>query len=212
MEEHAYDHSSGGMSPSTPPVQQRRGPSRHATVPRAATTRPAIRIIHIISPEIIKTDAANFRDLVQRLTGRHHHQNADARADEDDNNKEVTVGVAPTPTSPVEEKPQSQKKRLADDFVVQQENGRRKKYHNDYSNKKIKCEVVKVEEGGFGCGVGGDIDFSELWMDLNPGGFLSFLEEDVFQGMIAPDLLQQPLGAPTPRMDLVGEMCASCLA
>ncbi|XP_045090121.1 uncharacterized protein [Aegilops tauschii subsp. strangulata] len=150
------------------------GPSRHATVPRAATTRPAIRIIHIISPEIIKTDAANFRDLVQRLTGRHHHQNADARADEDDNSKEVTVGVAPTPTSPVEENPQSQKKRLADDFVVQQENGRRKKV--------IKCEVVKVEEGGFGCGVGGDIDFSELWMDLNPGGFLSFLEEDVFQG------------------------------
>ncbi|KAF7029057.1 hypothetical protein CFC21_040890 [Triticum aestivum] len=161
------------MSPSTAPVQQRRGPSRHATVPRAATTRPAIRIIHIIAPEIIKTDAANFRDLVQRLTGRHHHQTADARADDDDNSKAVT------------------------------ENGRR---------KKIKCEVVNVEEGGFGCGVGGDLDFSELWMDLNPGGFLSFLEEDVFQGMIAPDLLQQPQGAPTPRMDLVGEMCASCLA
>ena len=83
---------------------------------------------------------------------------------------------------------------------MQQENGRR---------KKIKCEVVKVEEGGFGHG-GGDLDFSELWMDLNPGGFLSFLEEDVFQGMMAPDLLQQPLGA--PRMDLVGEMCASFLA
>ena len=63
--------------------------------------------------------------------------------------------------------------------------------------------------GGHG---GGDLDFSELWMDLNPGGFMSFLEEDVFQGMIAPDLLHQPLGAPTPRMDLVGEMCASCLA
>lgn len=157
--------------------------------------------------EIIKTDAANFRDLVQRLTGRHHHQPAGATADDDDDSKAVTVGVAPTPPSPVEEKPQPQKKRLApapalaDDFVVQQENKRR---------KKIKCEVVKVEEGGFGCGVGGDLDFSELWMDLNPGGFLSFLEEDVFQGMMTPDLLQQPLGA--SRMDLVGEMCASYLA
>ena len=110
MEEHAYDHSSGGMSPSTPPVQQRRGLSRHATAPRATTTRPAIRIIHIIAPEIIKTDVDNFRDLVQRLTGRHHHQTADARADDDDNSKAVTVGVAPTPPSPLEEKPQPQKK------------------------------------------------------------------------------------------------------
>lgn len=205
MGEHAYDHSSssGGMSPSTPPVQQqqRRGPSHHAMVPRATTTRPAIRIIHIIAPEIIKTDVDNFRDLVQRLTGRHHHQPADATADD---SAAVTVGVAPTPPSPVEEKPQKKRlapeQALADDFVAQQENKRR---------KKIKCEVVKVEEGGFGYG-GGDLDFSELWMDLNPGGFLSFLEEDVFQGMMAPDLLQQPLGA--PRMDLVGEMCASFLA
>ncbi|KAE8788443.1 VQ motif-containing protein 17 [Hordeum vulgare] len=169
---------------------------------KAATTRPAIRIIHIIAPEIIKTDVDNFRDLVQRLTGRHHHQPADATADDNDNSD-----VAPTPPSPVEEKPQPQKKRpapvaaLGDDFLVQQENRRR---------KKIKCEVVKVEEGGFGYG-GGDLDFSGLWVDLNPGGFLSFLEEDVFQGMLAPDLLQQPLGAP-PRMDLVGEMCASYLA
>ncbi|VAI78604.1 unnamed protein product [Triticum turgidum subsp. durum] len=206
MGEHAYDHGSssgGGMSPSTPPVQQRRGLSRHATAPRATTTRPAIRIIHIIAPEIIKTDVDNFRDLVQRLTGRQHHQPADVTAND---RAAVTVGVATTPPSPVEEKPQPQKKRLApapalaDDFVAQQENKRR---------KKIKCEVVKVEEGGLGYG-GGDLDFSELWMDLNPGGFLSFLEEDVFQGMMAPDLLQQPLGA--PRMDLVGEMCASFLA
>lgn len=29
-----------------------------------------IRIIHIFAPEIIKTDVANFRELVQRLTGK----------------------------------------------------------------------------------------------------------------------------------------------
>ncbi|KAL6540447.1 hypothetical protein OROMI_024330 [Orobanche minor] len=29
-----------------------------------------IRIIHIFAPQIIKTDAANFRELVQRLTGK----------------------------------------------------------------------------------------------------------------------------------------------
>ncbi|XP_062109760.1 uncharacterized protein LOC133821546 [Humulus lupulus] len=33
-------------------------------------TKPKIRIIHIFAPEIIKTDVANFRELVQRLTGK----------------------------------------------------------------------------------------------------------------------------------------------
>ncbi|KZV51177.1 hypothetical protein F511_19853 [Dorcoceras hygrometricum] len=32
--------------------------------------KPKIRIIHIFAPEIIKTDATNFRELVQRLTGK----------------------------------------------------------------------------------------------------------------------------------------------
>ncbi|XP_068653636.1 VQ motif-containing protein 25-like [Aristolochia californica] len=31
---------------------------------------PKVRIIHIFAPEIIKTDVANFRELVQRLTGK----------------------------------------------------------------------------------------------------------------------------------------------
>lgn len=31
---------------------------------------PKIRIVHIYAPEIIKTDAKNFRELVQRLTGK----------------------------------------------------------------------------------------------------------------------------------------------
>ncbi|KAK3036590.1 hypothetical protein RJ639_031207 [Escallonia herrerae] len=32
--------------------------------------KPKIRIIHIVAPEIITTDVANFRELVQRLTGK----------------------------------------------------------------------------------------------------------------------------------------------
>ncbi|XP_028787741.1 VQ motif-containing protein 25-like [Neltuma alba] len=35
-----------------------------------AKTKPKIRIIHIFAPEIIKTDVGNFRELVQRLTGK----------------------------------------------------------------------------------------------------------------------------------------------
>lgn len=205
-------------SPSTPlpPVQGRKeqpSPRHHKMVSSSSpkATRPAIRIIHIIAPEIIKTDAANFRDLVQRLTGRD--------AADDDDSTAVTVGVAPPlpqTLPPLEEKPQkveaaAVKKRVlpgapalqAADFVAQQENKRR---------KKIKCEVVKVEDGaGFGYGGFGELGHGgDLWMDLNPGGFLSFLEEaDVFQGMAHPDFLQ-PLGS--SRMDFVGEMCASFLA
>ncbi|XP_072994844.1 VQ motif-containing protein 17-like [Typha latifolia] len=32
--------------------------------------QPKIRIVHIFAPEIIKTDVKNFRELVQRLTGK----------------------------------------------------------------------------------------------------------------------------------------------
>ncbi|GAA0168233.1 hypothetical protein LIER_22996 [Lithospermum erythrorhizon] len=32
--------------------------------------KPKIRIIHIFAPEIIKTDVSNFKELVQRLTGK----------------------------------------------------------------------------------------------------------------------------------------------
>ncbi|PON81154.1 VQ motif containing protein [Trema orientale] len=32
--------------------------------------KPKIRIIHVFAPEIIKTDVANFRELVQSLTGK----------------------------------------------------------------------------------------------------------------------------------------------
>ncbi|WCJ19026.1 VQ motif-containing protein [Euphorbia peplus] len=35
--------------------------------------KPKVRIIHIFAPEIIKTDVANFRELVQRLTGKPDH-------------------------------------------------------------------------------------------------------------------------------------------
>ncbi|CAM0909993.1 unnamed protein product [Alopecurus aequalis] len=197
MGKHAYDNSS--MSPSMAAAQRMGSSRHHTTVPssKTTTTRPAIKIIHIVAPEIIKTDASNFRDLVQRLTGRQAQLQSAPAA----HRKAVTVAVEQTPPSTVEEKPQ--KKRLApalaDDFVAQHENRRR---------KKIKCEVVKVEEEGFG---GGDLDFGELWMwmDLNPGSFLSFLEEDTFQGM-APEFVQPPLGA--SRMDLIGEMCASYLA
>jgi hypothetical protein len=172
---------------STMSVQQHRG---------SHTTRPKIKIVHITAPEIIKTDVANFRDLVQRLTGK--PVAADGASSSVDTSslpveediKETVVKNRPSP--PAEEPVVTMS-----DFVVQQEPMSKK--------RKIECEV-KVEEGGLGnC----DLDCNDLWMDLNPGAgsFLSFLEEELnaFQGLAAPDhdFLPLPLGG------LVGEMYAS---
>ncbi|XP_062179158.1 uncharacterized protein LOC133883749 [Phragmites australis] len=149
--------------------------SMHTT----SMARPKIKIIHIIAPEIIKTDVANFRELVQRLTGK-------------------PAGASTADMSPPveeEEKLTIKKRQAPAAATVQQEPSKK---------RKVKCEV-KVEEGGFS---DYDLDRSELWMDLKLGGFLSFLEEaDVFQGMAADDFLQPLVGS--PRMDLVGEMYAS---
>ncbi|CAN0927643.1 VQ motif-containing protein 25 [Linum grandiflorum] len=45
-------------------------PSPHPVPNNSNKNPPKIRIIHIFAPEIIKTDVANFRELVQRLTGK----------------------------------------------------------------------------------------------------------------------------------------------
>ncbi|KAH6767861.1 hypothetical protein C2S52_018844 [Perilla frutescens var. hirtella] len=42
----------------------------HKNSQTISKSKPKIRIIHIFAPEIIKTDATNFRELVQRLTGK----------------------------------------------------------------------------------------------------------------------------------------------
>ncbi|KAK8554161.1 hypothetical protein V6N13_073079 [Hibiscus sabdariffa] len=55
------------MSPSTPSALS---VHRDSQIISKAKPKPKIRIIHIFAPEIIKTDVANFRELVQRLTGK----------------------------------------------------------------------------------------------------------------------------------------------
>ncbi|KAL5199250.1 hypothetical protein ABZP36_020453 [Zizania latifolia] len=171
------------MSPSTPlPVQK--GSSDE--VPKG---RPKIKIIHIIAPEIIKTDVANFRELVQRLTGK----NGAAAASSED-----TPLLHAAEEEEQETTTMMKKKRTAEAAVLLPEMSEFVVQEN--SRKTIKCEV-KVEEGGFGYG----LDRSELWSDLTAGEFLSFLEEDVFEDMAADFLL--PL-APS-RMDFVGEMYAT---
>ncbi|KAK8667573.1 hypothetical protein V6N13_007721 [Hibiscus sabdariffa] len=44
---------------------------RSSSTPAAVSkAKPKIRIIHVCAPEIITTDVANFRELVQTLTGK----------------------------------------------------------------------------------------------------------------------------------------------
>ncbi|QHN84385.1 hypothetical protein HN51_038941 [Arachis hypogaea] len=40
------------------------------TISKTRTKNPKIRIIHMFPPQIIKTEAQNFRELVQRITGK----------------------------------------------------------------------------------------------------------------------------------------------
>ncbi|XP_026452761.1 VQ motif-containing protein 20-like [Papaver somniferum] len=49
-------------------------------------------VIHLRSPKIIHTRPQDFMDLVQQLTGNHHHQCAEANVEEDDhwNNSDET--------------------------------------------------------------------------------------------------------------------------
>ncbi|TYI65259.1 hypothetical protein E1A91_D09G145200v1 [Gossypium mustelinum] len=51
------------MPPSTPL-------SVHKDSQIISKAKPKIRIIHLFAPQIIKTDVANFRQLVQTLTGK----------------------------------------------------------------------------------------------------------------------------------------------
>jgi hypothetical protein len=172
-----------GVNTSTTPVQ-------HMGCSPTTTTRPKIKIIHIIAPDIIKTDVANFRDLVQRLTG-----------------KPAAAASSVATSPPVEEDKETVVKKRPPPLAVAQPVVMAPAEQEPCKKKrKIKCEV-KVEEGGFG---EYGLDCNDLWMDLNPGGFLSFLEEELnsFQGLTAADHDLLPLGGPA-RMDLVGEMYAS---
>lgn len=42
----------------------------HKRTHNISKVKPKIRIIHIFAPEIIKINAENFREVVQRLTGK----------------------------------------------------------------------------------------------------------------------------------------------
>ncbi|KAF7003996.1 hypothetical protein CFC21_019260 [Triticum aestivum] len=67
------------MAPHSPAVklQSRAAPAPSSAMGAHRWSRPIakgpprkIRIVHVLAPEVIKTDARHFRELVQRLTGK----------------------------------------------------------------------------------------------------------------------------------------------
>ncbi|KAJ4747915.1 VQ motif-containing protein [Rhynchospora pubera] len=61
MEETILNHQSRNRQSSIP---------LHHSSHSISKLKPKIRVVHLIAPEVIKTDVTNFRDLVQKLTGK----------------------------------------------------------------------------------------------------------------------------------------------
>lgn len=61
--------------------------SMHKKTHIISKVKPKIRIIHIFAPEIIKINAENFREVVQRLTGKPTEDNMAKKS-----NKRMDVG------------------------------------------------------------------------------------------------------------------------
>ncbi|KAJ7976007.1 VQ motif-containing protein [Quillaja saponaria] len=64
MKKHTCMSNKSSPSSSSSPL------AMHKNSQTISKTKPKIRIIHIFAPEIIRTDVENFRELVQRLTGK----------------------------------------------------------------------------------------------------------------------------------------------
>ncbi|KAI4341275.1 hypothetical protein MLD38_026015 [Melastoma candidum] len=71
-----------------------------------ALSEPKIRVVHVFAPEIIETDTANFRDLVQRLTGK---PAADRRNGHERKRSKVNMAREPETRLVVPEKPKPRK-------------------------------------------------------------------------------------------------------
>ncbi|OAY40128.1 VQ motif-containing protein 25 [Manihot esculenta] len=88
--------------------------------------KPKVRIIHIFAPEIIKTDVANFRELVQRLTGK--------PGDDEINPK---VSSSRSRSRSWKKKPRKLKKKdglLLPSSLMQEENHKVEENENDFLN------------------------------------------------------------------------------
>ncbi|KAL5983385.1 hypothetical protein ACLOJK_017469 [Asimina triloba] len=157
-----------------------------------AKLQPQIRIVHIFAPEIIKTDAANFRELVQRLTGKPVQRR---RSNSSKKKRKLAAAAAVIPTTPSDVSGESEGSEAAytfnrgdghgDGLLLELERGPR-----DDRELVGLCERVKEEE-------------EEMWGGEHSGFFSGFGDLDGFiQG-----LSEFPVLAPlaSSHLDVFGE-------
>ncbi|XP_047321010.1 VQ motif-containing protein 17-like [Impatiens glandulifera] len=115
--------------------------------------KPKIRIIHIIAPEIIKTDITNFRDLVQSLTGKSSIRNNNNIGKK----KSLTSGSSPAAMTPAS---------TSKSTVISNHNHHHHGMQQILKNEIIKDEIYQPWEGDvmintdgiFGTGFFSDMD------------------------------------------------------
>ncbi|KAL6534599.1 hypothetical protein OROGR_013274 [Orobanche gracilis] len=126
------------------------------TTPRG---KSEIRIIHIFAPQIIRTDAANFRELVQRLTGKPKDNEGSTKKSKNKFTEQESRNITTTTTD----------------------------NNNNNDNNNFRVNKVKgFHAEGFGEKINGE---EEIWRDPNNGGgFLDgFSEFDIDHEMILQD-------------------------
>ncbi|CAL9055767.1 unnamed protein product [Musa banksii] len=159
--------------------QQPTTPAMHDCSRESKRLKPEIRVVHVNSPEIIKTDAANFRELVQRLTGK------------------PTIGIGKK-----KKKKKKKKKRKTLCMTAQGEVAPRCKPVEVMGGQKEKHE--EYDGCGEGAKRGSEVEETrELWVEKNSGCFSGkFGEMDSF----LQELSDVPLPPwCSPRVEVVGE-------
>lgn len=54
-------------------------------------SQPKTRIVHVMAPEVVKIDPANFREVVQKLTGKHTGKKRKMARNDDGSNMEMAA-------------------------------------------------------------------------------------------------------------------------
>ncbi|MCL7040012.1 hypothetical protein MKW94_006093 [Papaver nudicaule] len=140
------------------------------------TMKPKIRIVHIFAPEIIKTDAANFRELVQRLTGKPSPSDRIKKSSSSTKNRPAARSSSSADTT------------TSDDHI----NG---KYHHQYYNNHLQINTT-TDESSEGLQSSHGSALKEEEEEVIWGGDKSFFTD--FEGLI------RGIGLPN-HMDMLGD-------
>ncbi|XP_072970059.1 VQ motif-containing protein 25-like [Typha angustifolia] len=132
--------------------------------------KPKIRIVHIFAPEIIKTDVENFRELVQRLTGK-PTKGIDGR----NKKKKAAAAARPRAIHPPEYREASQVEN------VKRETGEEEEEEEEEEGEEGRKLWVEGSSGGFlnGLEEDDDVDFFHGFGEYSLFPFLSM--DDVQQ-------------------------------